>query len=161
LPKTFEDQYDPLARNALAEVVWGLGETSQTLLAGILTILTLWPWYYTVGERYYEGCAVKGNFVWDQAGFMIGLKIMPSLKITILFDAFALLSYVRFADTTGISGWGLRKWAKMVLAHMFSYQITTPKTLVTDGPYAYLVHPGNTLNIEFATSNFKLKTIPF
>ncbi len=85
LPKTFEDQYDPLARNALAEVVWGLGETSQTFVAGVLTILTLWPWYYTVGERYYEGYAVKGNFVWDQVGFMIGLKIMPSLQLTILF----------------------------------------------------------------------------
>lgn len=42
----------------------------------------------------------------------------------------------------GLSGWALRQWSKAVLADSFSYQISAPPSLLSGGPYTYLVHPG-------------------
>ena len=39
-------------------------------------------------------------------------------------------------------GWGLRVWAKWTLRDLFSYEITLPGTLITHGPYRFLIHPG-------------------
>ena len=41
-----------------------------------------------------------------------------------------------------LTGWALRQWAKLTLADNFQYQISTPASLLTTGPYAWLVHPG-------------------
>jgi protein-S-isoprenylcysteine O-methyltransferase Ste14 len=39
-------------------------------------------------------------------------------------------------------GWGLRTWAKRTLSESFSYEISTPRALITQGPYRFLIHPG-------------------
>ena len=40
--------------------------------------------------------------------------------------------------------YGVRRWAKAALAGDFVYRIAAPDTLITTGPYAYLVHPSYT-----------------
>ena len=50
--------------------------------------------------------------------------------------------WVMAGTSTALLGWGLRKWAKQTLAGAFTYIISTPKELVTTGPYQWWVHPG-------------------
>jgi hypothetical protein len=71
-----EKNNDPLGRNALADVVWGMSFNSQVLLAAMFSSIALWPWHYCVGDRYYQGFPVKGNFVWDKFGFAVGRNVV-------------------------------------------------------------------------------------
>jgi len=45
----------------------------------------------------------------------------------------------------GLVGWTFRKWSKIVLGNKFTYMISDPGgsgSLISEGPYKYLVHPG-------------------
>ena len=43
-----------------------------------------------------------------------------------------------------ICGYGLRVWSKATLGRHFTYEIQSPEALVSDGPYALLLHPSYT-----------------
>ena len=52
------------------------------------------------------------------------------------------LTWPVFGLSVGVFGWGLRRWAKQELGSQFTYQISNPQSLVTSGPFSYVVHPG-------------------
>ena len=41
-----------------------------------------------------------------------------------------------------VSGYMLRRWAKITLQRFYTYHISIPDSLITDGPYKILIHPG-------------------
>jgi protein-S-isoprenylcysteine O-methyltransferase Ste14 len=68
-----------------------------------------------------------------------------------------------------LGGQALRQWSKAALGASFTAQLTEPAALVTDGPYALLLHPGfagvvashvGLLMLLCVTSRWRLVVVP-
>jgi protein-S-isoprenylcysteine O-methyltransferase Ste14 len=119
LPSAAEHVYtDRLGSNSFLSWVWARSPSEQFMLA-VMTALLLW-WLILILMKLTTrgGEARAWAGTWNVAGCIIGL-----------------------------SGWGLRRWAKRTLAALFTYQISAPTTLVASGPYSLLLHPGYTGNM--------------
>lgn len=109
---TPENQQHDRLVDAMSFIVWAW---SLTLAEQILLSIaaTLLVWGGFVGATAILGGKSRGPSVWSAVG-----------------------------TTVALSGWALRRWAKHTLAASFTYQVSLPPTLLTNGPYAWFIHPG-------------------
>ena len=93
--------------------VWRLSQPQQVLLAAAATPATImWSSFWLRLTFGQDRCKSSAE-AWSAAGLLVAL-----------------------------AGWALRQWAKVELADKFQYQIAAPASLMSGGPYAWLVHPG-------------------
>jgi hypothetical protein len=115
-PLPAETQKDDfLGKLPLLASMWSLPVSIRTGLAFATAIGSLKPWSALVGKQWASGqpCPnIPGSQSWHAMGCVLVL-----------------------------AGWGLRLWSKLTLADFFTYQISLPTDLITDGPYRYWAHP--------------------
>jgi protein-S-isoprenylcysteine O-methyltransferase Ste14 len=107
---------DVLGRIQLFVLIWSLPVFVRVALSIAVAIASLSPWHILVGQQWADGLPcphIKGGSQWCGLGSFLVL-----------------------------AGWSLRLWSKVSLAALFTYQISLPSALITQGPYAWWVHPG-------------------
>lgn len=112
VPATQNGLEDRLGALHILTIIWALPLSAQIFTAVLGTALAMMIWQHVFGFR--------------------------SSNRT----DFSSVLWVRFGAAVGYSGWALRLWAKRTLSDRFTYRISNPGTLITDGPFRWFVHPG-------------------
>ena len=131
LPSVVDRRHDSIGESSFLSWVWSLSTSEQILLSSMATLLL--RCVIAFPSRVFLGnISHARDFEWKVIGVVVGL-----------------------------SGWGLRLWAKYTLAASFTYQVSIPPSLVTSGPYSLLVHPGYSGVILHICGILILATRPF
>ena len=123
-------------------LLWTLGPLPGAVLALIVAVASLTPWRWVVGSAWASG---DGSSKLEPLGCVLALAGESLVALSALCWPHSDRSGVgRTSALSSVSvlGWLLRRWSKYTLGALFTYQISKPDTLVTEGPYQTLIHPG-------------------